>query len=82
MDNSDVLERAANVAELLVEQVMFKRHESTTFGSEVLPYAHEQILSLFVWRTDENGDKYYTDEAQELFNRYYSEALEVLDNGQ
>lgn len=79
MDNSDVLERAANVAELLVEQVMFNRHESTTSGFDY--YSFEQVLSLFVWRTDENGDKYYSDEAQELFNRYYSEALEVLDNG-
>lgn len=61
MTNSDVLERAANVAELLVEQAMFKRH---------------------VWRTDENGDQYYSDEAQELFNHYYSEALKEIDNGQ
>ena len=81
MTNSDVLERAATIAELMVEQVMFNRHESTTFGSDVLPYTLEQVLSLFVWRTAENGDKYYTDEAQELFNHYYSEALEVLDNG-
>ena len=82
MDNSDILERAAASAEIMVEQVMSKRHGSTTFGTAVLPFSHEQILNLFVWRTDENGDEYYTDEAQELFNRYYSEALEELDNGQ
>ena len=40
----------------------------------------EMVFPNGIQKTDENGDVYYTDEAQDIFNEFYDEYLNLIDS--
>jgi hypothetical protein len=40
----------------------------------------EMVFPNGIQKTDANGDVYYTDEAQDIFNEFYDEYLNLIDS--